>query len=77
MAALAVIGTTLLQPDMAPLSIRTGANSKSDPNAGVTTGVALPGGNTDPITVADRVGATILTVLVCAFFLGGAFWLVK
>ena len=62
--------------DMAPLSLRTGATSKSNPNAG-TTAPELPTGLSDKVTKADRVGAVILTILASIFVVGGAFWIAR
>ena len=73
MAALAVIGSTLIEPDMAPLTLNTGAQSESNPNTGIQ-GPVL--NELSPITTADRAGAAIMTILVVVFVVGGAVWLV-
>lgn len=75
MSALSVIGSTLIDSSMIPLSLRTGATSKSNPNAG-TSSTKLPGQNTKPITTADKAGAAILTLMVCVGVIGGSWYLV-
>lgn len=75
MAALSVMGTLLNRPGLIPLSLRTGAVSKSDPNAG-STAPSDPAAARSPITTADKAGAGILTVIIAAITMGGAFWLV-
>ena len=76
MAALSVIGSTLNRQDLAPLSQRTGATSKSDPNAG-SNAPTNPAALRSPITTADRAGAGILTVIMVVVVVGGAVWLVR
>jgi mannan endo-1,6-alpha-mannosidase len=73
MSALAVVSANLLTPDMAPLSLETGAESTSNPNEGLTTTDPI---NFEPITTADKAGAAILTILVCVTFVGGMIWIV-
>lgn len=73
MSALSVVGASLLQPDMAPLSADRGAQSEGDPSAGMT--------HTGPedfrdITTGDRAGAAILTILICVSFVGAMVWIV-
>lgn len=75
MAALSVVGTVQNNQALMPLSLRTGATSKSDPNAG-SQAPTDPTANRTPITTADRAGAGILTVLMLAVVVGGAVWLV-
>ena len=72
MAALSAVGATLLQRNMAPLSFATGATSESKPNPEATEQ------NTDfkPITTGDKAGAAILTILICAAFIGSMVWIV-
>lgn len=75
MAALSVIGSTLNNASLAPLSFKTGATSKSDPNAGANS-------NPDttptfkPITTGDKFGAAIFTILVVAVVVSGAIFIV-
>lgn len=76
MAALSVIGATLNRQDIAPLSLRTGATSTSDPNAG-STAPYDPTTETGPVTTADKAGAAILTVVMVVLIIGGAIFLVK
>ncbi|KIW17659.1 hypothetical protein PV08_04854 [Exophiala spinifera] len=75
MAALSVMGSNLMTENMRPLTLRTGATSKSDPNAGVDA-PSNPAATREPITTADKAGAGILTVLVICVMVGGSAWLV-
>lgn len=75
MAALSAIGSTLNRQDLAPLSQRTGATSKSDPNAGTDT-TQDSSTSFKTITTADKAGAAILTILVIVLVGGGSVWLV-
>ena len=75
MAALSVMGATLINSGMAPLSKKTGATSSSDPNAGNNIDVAKPI-TFAPITTADKAGAAILTILVCVGLVGSMIWIV-
>jgi mannan endo-1,6-alpha-mannosidase len=71
---MSVIGSTLIDASMVPLSTKTGATSKSDPNAGddaSKTPTPLA-----PITTADKAGAAILTILVCVAMIGSMIWIV-
>lgn len=72
MAALSAVGSTLAGPNMAPLSLRTGATSESRPNPESTEQ------NTEfaPITTGDKAGAAILTIVFCAIFIGAMVWIV-
>ncbi|EXJ79247.1 hypothetical protein A1O3_08748 [Capronia epimyces CBS 606.96] len=75
MAALSVIGSTLIDSSMAPLTLRTGATSKSDPTAG-STASKNPLDDLSAITTKDIAGAAILTIIVAAIFVGTAVWIV-
>jgi mannan endo-1,6-alpha-mannosidase len=75
MAALSVIGTVLNRGDIAPKSLRTGATSESDPDAG-NDAADDPTVIRKPITTADKAGAAILTILMVAMVVGGAIWMV-
>ena len=76
MCALSVIGSTMNRQSITPLSQRTGATSKSDPNAG-STAPANPAALRSPITTADKAGAAVLTVVMATFIMGGTIWLVR
>jgi len=76
MSALEVIQGTLIQNVEGPLSNKTGGTSQGDSSAGLsgngdTYGVTYP-----PITTGDKAGAGILTLLIIAGMLGGAWWLI-
>lgn len=76
MSALAIIGANLIDSSMAPLTLRTGATSQSDPTAGGSTGTTPAEVFSKPITTGDKAGAAILTILATAIILGGAWWLI-
>jgi mannan endo-1,6-alpha-mannosidase len=81
MSALSAVGVNMLRIGnlKAPYTRDTGGESIGDPNAGTD-----PSGSTDdqspvltnPITTGDKAGAGILTALVLAFTLGGAYYLI-
>jgi mannan endo-1,6-alpha-mannosidase len=74
MSALAVIGSNLIDPSMAPLTLASGAQSESNPNSGIQN---VPTASTpEPVTAGDKAGAAILTILLAVFAVGGAYWLV-
>lgn len=75
MAAMSVIGTTLINGQMVPLSEKTGATSSSNPGAGDDLNVHKPI-TFAPITTADKAGAAILTILVCVALVGSMVWIV-
>ncbi|KAL2404009.1 Mannan endo-1,6-alpha-mannosidase DCW1 [Exophiala dermatitidis] len=75
MSALSVIGANLIDASMSPLSLRTGAKSESDPDAGSDASTD-PTANYKKITTKDKAGAGILTILVVFFVIGGAVWIV-
>lgn len=75
MSALAVIGATLITPDMVPLTAATGGNSSSNPSAG-TDASHNPTDDYKKITGADRAGAGILTFLAIVFLIGLSVWIV-
>lgn len=75
MSALAAINSVLIPLEglPAPLTLSTGATSKSDPSAGTNLGNI---GNTlAPITTADRAGAGIATFLILVSLIAGTYWL--
>jgi mannan endo-1,6-alpha-mannosidase len=76
MAALSVMGANLIDQSMVPLSLRTGATSQSDPNAG-SQAPSDPAATQKPITTADKAGAGILTFLVAVGAVGGSAWLIR
>lgn len=75
MAAMAVVGATLNTPAMAPLSLNTGATSKSDPNAG-NDGATNSTKPLKPITTGDKAGAAIFTIILVGIVVSGAIFLV-
>ena len=79
MSALAAINANLITVDdlPSPLTLKTGAKSKGNAAAGTgtqTTGTGNPW-LTKKITTGDRAGAGILTALLLAYTIGGAYWL--
>lgn len=75
MQALAVIGATQMNANIAPKSARTGGTSESDPDAGSDVDTA-PEIKFDPLTTGDKAGASILTILIVAGVVGGGIWLI-
>ena len=73
MSALSVVGAALAKPEMAPLSLESGATSTSDPNAGMTNNSPQ---ELRPITAGDRAGAAILTIIICVSLVGTMVWIV-
>jgi mannan endo-1,6-alpha-mannosidase len=82
MSALSAVGSNMLRVGglKAPYTRDTGGESVGDPNAGTDadsgSGEEESHVLTDPITMGDKAGAGILTALVLAFTLGGAWFLV-
>ena len=79
MSALAAVAANMITVDdlSPPLTLKTGATSKGNPNAGtgVTTEDTGSPWLTKPITTGDKAGAGILTALLLAYTVGGAYWL--
>lgn len=77
MCALAVIGATQITSDMTPLTLTTGGNSTSNPDAG-NDAPHNPEEEfaRDPITTGDRAGAAILTILIIGAVVGLCVWIV-
>ena len=82
-SALSVISGSLVTGpgSSAPKSSNSGGTSQSDPNAGTGSGNGGSGGNSKgpelkPITPGDRAGASILTVVFLAGWIGGTVWLI-
>ena len=75
MSALEVVQSNLIDVSPGPVTQNTGGTSKGDPNAGVTSNIGPGDLHQSDITTADRAGAGIMTVLIIALFVGGAWWL--
>lgn len=75
MSALSVLGATLMNSAIVPVTKDTGGTSKSNPNAGSGTTEPAPG-VTSKITTADKAGAAILTILVISGVVGGSLWII-
>ena len=75
MSALAAVSAVLIPLEGlgAPLTLATGATSKSDPSAGIGSDDS---GGLKPITTADRAGAGILTVTFFGMLFSGTYWLI-
>jgi mannan endo-1,6-alpha-mannosidase len=74
MSALAVIGSMLVDKGArSPTTARTGGTSESDPNAGID---KVPQQHWRRITMGDRSGAWIVTVLAISAMMGVAWWMV-
>ncbi|KAI9039731.1 glycoside hydrolase family 76 protein [Aspergillus affinis] len=77
MSALSVFASTMIthkQESHSPLTSDTGGTSKSDPTAG--SGPQKQPNTPRPITGGDRVGASILTVVVAGGWVGAVAWMV-
>jgi mannan endo-1,6-alpha-mannosidase len=79
MSALAAISANLITVEglAAPLTLDTGATSKGNAAAGTGSTTTATGSPwlTKKITTGDRAGAGILTALLLAYTIGGAYWL--
>lgn len=74
MAAMSVMGATLMNSSMVPLSEKTGATSTSNPNAGQDKNED-PTATFKPVTTGDKAGAAILTILVCIGMAASMVWI--
>jgi len=71
MAALSVIGANLIT--QAPLTLNSGATSKSNPGAGGN--ARIPGVTFTQITTVDKIGAGILTLIITVGGVFSAWWI--
>lgn len=76
MAALEVIQANLITRVAAPVTKDEGGTSKGDPNAGSKPHKSTPPGLRHDITTGDKVGASILTVLVMIGMGGSCGWII-
>lgn len=77
MSAMSIFQNLLIGTVSAPVTLMKGGTSVSDPDAGNGDDTDLIEDSvlTDPITMADRAGAWIMTVLALAIMLGISFWI--
>lgn len=75
MSALEVIQSNLITVSAGPVTEGSGGTSKGNPSAGTTSDIGPGDLHAQPVTTADRVGAAILTVLICLVVMGGAWWI--
>ena len=76
MSALEVIQANLIENTSAPVTNSTGGTSQGNPSGGNSgSASADPAQPTSPIETKDRVGAGILTTLVCMCIIGGVWWM--
>jgi mannan endo-1,6-alpha-mannosidase len=73
MSALEVMQNLLVDQVAGPVGEKTGGISKNDPSAG--TDVRDETIEHDRITMGDKAGASILTVMLAVLFIGGGGWL--
>jgi mannan endo-1,6-alpha-mannosidase len=73
MSALEVMQNLLVDQVAGPVGEKTGGTSKNDPSAGTDVRDEI---EHDRITTGDKAGASILTILLAAIFVGGGGWLV-
>ncbi len=76
MSALEIIQSNLINTVSGPLNPDTGGISKGDPAAGSNSQGGDGPSQLNTITTADKVGAGILTTLVLATILGGAWFMI-
>jgi len=76
MSAVSVFGSNLIPLVKAPVTAKTGGTSKGDPDAGSQSQNTPVPGDLSVVTTKDRAGAGILTALVCAIMVFGAWWLI-
>ncbi|KAI9753373.1 MAG: hydrolase 76 protein [Lichina confinis] len=76
MTALEVIQANLISKVDSPVTDSTGGISEGDPTAGTGSEAIVAPGMVKKISTGDRVGASILTALVLAGVIGGAWWTV-
>jgi mannan endo-1,6-alpha-mannosidase len=76
MSALEVIQGNLIDYVQGPVTADSGGTSEGDPDAGRGSRVGPADLNRSTVTTGNRVGAGFLTVLIIAFVVGGAWWLV-
>jgi hypothetical protein len=77
MCALNIVSVLNAAGAPAPYAEHTGGTSKGDPGLGTNDGPTspLPVYHED-ITTADRAGAAIVTILIAALMIGGAWWMI-
>jgi hypothetical protein len=77
MTALNIISVLNVDRVPPPYSSNTGGSSKGDPGLGTgSVDDDIPQIHTEPVTTADKAGASILTILVVVFVVVGAWWLI-
>ena len=76
MTALEVIQANLISKVDSPVTDSTGGISEGDPSAGTGSEPITALGAVQKISAGDRAGAGILTALVLAGVIGGAWWMV-
>jgi mannan endo-1,6-alpha-mannosidase len=76
MAALEIVQALLYPTVDGPATAERGGISKSDPEAGIETPDDEASTTFESITTRDKVGASIMTVIVVAGSLVGAWWMV-
>ena len=77
MAALEIVQALLYPTVDGPATIERGGISQSNPNAGIEAPNDDGSIHFDSISTRDRVGASVLTVLVVGGSLVGAWWMVS
>jgi hypothetical protein len=76
-SALNILTVLLVDTVPPPYTSKTGGTSKGNPDLGKGSEDSNIPDFFEPISTADRAGASILTVLVVGFWVGGAWWLLK
>lgn len=75
LAALSVISANLVTQAPPPYTVGTGGTSQGNPGLGTEGNTKLPTYDRYEATTADKVGASILTILAVAFTVGGGWWM--
>jgi mannan endo-1,6-alpha-mannosidase len=77
MAALEIVQALLYPTVDGPATTERGGISKSDPNAGIEAPIDDGTTRFDSISTRDKVGASVLTVIVVVGSVIGAWWMVS
>jgi hypothetical protein len=76
-SALNILTVLLVDSVPPPFTSKTGGNSKGNADLGKGSEDSSIPDFFEPISTADRAGASILTILVVGFWVSGAWWLLK
>jgi mannan endo-1,6-alpha-mannosidase len=77
MSATSIFASNLISQSVEPVTATTGGNSTSNPGAGTADPNPTPKVNVKKITMADTVGASILTATVLGAWAALMIWIIK